>query len=104
MSDNKYASDDSHIYKLLFKHNIPINIIFDVISLVNNVRRDNRYIYLNLNYLTVASYALVSNNMQIDEQYIYTLEKLMIKSNDDIISCKALTRYCRYIIKSYDIL
>lgn len=101
--DNRYVKDDGYISKILSRHNINSNIIFDVIDLISNIRDSDKYEYLNMEYLAIAAYSLVTNNMQMDEIYLAELEKSIIKSHDHNTSHKSLIRYCRYIIKSHEV-
>ena len=102
--DNRYVNDDGYISKILSRHNITSNTILDVIDLISNIRDSSKYDYLNMDYLAIAAYALVTNNMQMSEIYLAELEKSIIKSYDHNTSHKSLIRYCKFIIRSHEIL
>lgn len=99
--DQRYLTDDSYINRKLESHNISSDIINNIILIISNIRNSNRYKYLNIDYLTVACYSLVSNNMDINIEHIVDLEKSMIKSTDHYNSCETLVRYAKYVITSY---
>lgn len=99
--DQRYVTDDSYIYRKLESHNISSDIINKIILIISNIRNGIRYKYLNLEYLTVACYSLVYNDMDIKLEHIINIEKIMIKSSDHDNSCETLLRYAKYVITSY---
>lgn len=95
-------NDDETILSILLIHEIPSNISDNVLKIINICKKNNKFRYLSLEYITIATYVMFIYGMEfvpnILSNYIY-----MINDKDDDLKLRTLHRYCLYVMNIYKV-
>lgn len=93
----EYNDNDEEIKSILRHYNVSYIISKEVISLISRCR-NSKYKWLNINYITISSYILVTNYMTINDDYIKEC-CYMIDCDDKDFVYRNIYRYCLYILQ-----
>lgn len=89
--------DDEVILNYLSAYRIPYDSSNNIMRLIKQCRRDSRYRYLNLEYLSVSAYVLSISKYAIDIDMIKSHIHMIPNNNKDLVY-RVIYRYCLYIL------